>query len=148
MSSSTSSAPSSSTTNTRATWSPRGAPGWFVVGSPAPATVFAPGEPRILLSTVAALGDLPWRATPMAPGEPIAGVAITGVMEQFDSTAPYLTGYRVRPRDAGDVVVGVPLISRPEFKIALVVGLVILFVSVAREKLHMRKSDAYKDVVR
>ncbi len=53
-------------------------------------------------------------------------VAITGVMEQFDSTAPFLTGYRVRPRDASDVVVGVPLLSRPEFKIALVVGLSIL----------------------
>lgn len=32
--------------------------------------------------------------------------------------------------------------------VALVVGLVILFVSVAREKLHVRKSDPYKDVVR
>jgi ferric-dicitrate binding protein FerR (iron transport regulator) len=32
--------------------------------------------------------------------------------------------------------------------VALVVGLVILFVSVLREKLHIRKSDPYKDVVR
>ena len=32
--------------------------------------------------------------------------------------------------------------------VALVIGLVILFVSVLREKLHIRKSDPYKDVVR
>lgn len=32
--------------------------------------------------------------------------------------------------------------------VALVLGLVILFVSVVREKLHVRRSDPYKDVVR
>jgi anti-sigma factor RsiW len=32
--------------------------------------------------------------------------------------------------------------------VALVIGLVILFVSVLREKLHVRKSDPYKDVIR
>jgi ferric-dicitrate binding protein FerR (iron transport regulator) len=32
--------------------------------------------------------------------------------------------------------------------VGLVVGLVILFVSVVREKLHIRKSDPYKDVIR
>lgn len=32
--------------------------------------------------------------------------------------------------------------------VALVIGLVILFVSVLREKLHMRRSDPYKDVIR
>ncbi|MGC6487865.1 MAG: ATP-binding protein [Planctomycetota bacterium] len=53
-------------------------------------------------------------------------VAITGVLEQFDSTAPFLTGYRVRPRDETDVVVGVPLLARPEFKVALVVLLSIV----------------------
>jgi ferric-dicitrate binding protein FerR (iron transport regulator) len=32
--------------------------------------------------------------------------------------------------------------------IALIVGLVVLFVSVVREKLHVRRSDPYKDVIR
>jgi ferric-dicitrate binding protein FerR (iron transport regulator) len=32
--------------------------------------------------------------------------------------------------------------------VALVIGLVVLFVSVLREKLHVRKSDPYKDVIR
>jgi len=56
-------------------------------------------------------------------------VEVTGVLEQFDSTAPFLTGYRVRPRAAADVVIGVPLLFRPELKVALVLGLSVLAVA-------------------
>ena len=58
--------------------------------------------------------------------EPGFYVSVTGVLEQYDTTPPFLGGYRIRPRNSADVKVGVPFLSRPEGRATVVIGLVLL----------------------
>jgi len=53
-------------------------------------------------------------------------VDIVGIAEQYDRDPPFRAGYRIRPRGIDDVSVVVPVMHRPETRVAALIGLAAL----------------------